>query len=96
VRARLLVDLALADHGAGRACERSDAIPHDGSTSRSQRATFYRIIRLASLVLDPRFEGISGRYFVGDRQERSSVESYDEARAAALWEVSLELTGGGL
>ncbi len=48
---------------------------------------------LASLVLDPRFEGISGKYFVGDRQEASSAESYDEARAAELWRVSAELVG---
>jgi light-dependent protochlorophyllide reductase len=50
--------------------------------------------RLASLVLDPRFAGVSGRYFVGDREARSSVESYDEARAAALWALSVELTAG--
>ena len=48
---------------------------------------------LAGLVLDPRLEGISGKYFVGDRQAQSSVESYDEARAAALWNVSAELVG---
>ncbi|APR78241.1 Light-dependent protochlorophyllide reductase [Minicystis rosea] len=48
---------------------------------------------LAKLVLDPRFEGVSGKYFVGSKEERSSVESYDEAKWAALWAVSEELTG---
>ena len=47
--------------------------------------------RLAALVQDPRFAGVSGKYFVGAREERSSAESYDEAKAAALWAVSEEL-----
>jgi NAD(P)-dependent dehydrogenase (short-subunit alcohol dehydrogenase family) len=38
-------------------------------------------------------EGVSGKYFVDRRQERSSDESYDRAVAARLWTVSEELTG---
>jgi NAD(P)-dependent dehydrogenase (short-subunit alcohol dehydrogenase family) len=48
---------------------------------------------LARLVLDPALESVSGRYFEGLREIRSSAESYDEAKAAALWEQSAELVG---
>ena len=48
---------------------------------------------LARLVLDPALESVSGRYFEGLRVIRSSAESYDFARAAALWEQSAELVG---
>jgi NAD(P)-dependent dehydrogenase (short-subunit alcohol dehydrogenase family) len=48
---------------------------------------------LARLVLDPTLESVSGRYFEGLREIRSSAESYDEAQAAALWEQSAELVG---
>ena len=49
--------------------------------------------RLARLVLDPALESVSGRYFEGLKEIRSSAESYDEAKAAALWEQSAELVG---
>ncbi len=48
---------------------------------------------LARLVLDPALERVSGRYFEGLLEIRSSQESYDEANAAALWEQSAELVG---
>jgi len=48
---------------------------------------------LARLVLDPALELVSGRYFEGLMEIRSSAESYDEAKAAALWEQSAELVG---
>jgi NAD(P)-dependent dehydrogenase (short-subunit alcohol dehydrogenase family) len=48
---------------------------------------------LARLVLDPALENVSGRYFEGLVETRSSAESYDEAKAAALWEQSAELVG---
>jgi NAD(P)-dependent dehydrogenase (short-subunit alcohol dehydrogenase family) len=48
---------------------------------------------LARLVLDPALESVSGRYFEGMKEIRSSAESYDEAKAAALWEQSAELVG---
>ena len=48
---------------------------------------------LARLVLDPALESVSGRYFEGLREIRSSAESYDAAKAAALWEQSAELVG---
>jgi NAD(P)-dependent dehydrogenase (short-subunit alcohol dehydrogenase family) len=51
---------------------------------------------LARLVLDPVLAGVSGRYFPSHSRWRaaaSSKESYDEARAAALWEASAQMTG---
>ena len=46
---------------------------------------------LARLVLDPTLEGISGKYFDGMEERASSQESYDQHRAAELWETSAEL-----
>jgi NAD(P)-dependent dehydrogenase (short-subunit alcohol dehydrogenase family) len=48
---------------------------------------------LARLVGDPALEGLSGRYFSGAGEIRSSAESYDAAKAADLWQSSLELVG---
>jgi len=51
---------------------------------------------LARLVLDPALAGVSGRYFPSHSRWQaaaSSKESYDEARAAALWEASARMTG---
>jgi NAD(P)-dependent dehydrogenase (short-subunit alcohol dehydrogenase family) len=38
-------------------------------------------------------EGVSGRYFVEQREVGSSPASYDRAAAGWLWQVSAELTG---
>jgi NAD(P)-dependent dehydrogenase (short-subunit alcohol dehydrogenase family) len=48
---------------------------------------------LARLVLDPALENVSGRYFEGLAEIRSSAESYDQTKAATLWEQSAELVG---
>ncbi len=48
---------------------------------------------LARVVLDPALESVSGRYFEGLIEIRSSTESYDEATARALWDQSAELVG---
>jgi len=48
---------------------------------------------LARLILDPALDGVTGRYFEGTEERRSSRESYDEAKAAELWEGSCALTG---
>jgi NAD(P)-dependent dehydrogenase (short-subunit alcohol dehydrogenase family) len=45
------------------------------------------------LASEPDLAGITGAYFVGRRQTRSSAQSYDAALAARLWEVSETLTG---
>ena len=44
------------------------------------------------LASSPEVEGVSGKYFVGRREERTSDESYDRTVAARLWTVSEELT----
>jgi light-dependent protochlorophyllide reductase len=47
--------------------------------------------RLAALAVDPAFEGISGRYYEGAREIRSSHDSYDKAKALDLWQTSERL-----
>jgi NAD(P)-dependent dehydrogenase (short-subunit alcohol dehydrogenase family) len=45
------------------------------------------------LAASPQVAGVSGRYFVKEREVASSAESYDENAAKRLWQVSEELTG---
>lgn len=45
------------------------------------------------LAASPEVAGVSGGYFVGRHESRSSPASYDEAAARRLWTVSAELTG---
>src|SRR5690349_4843562 len=45
------------------------------------------------LASAPELENVSGKYFEGRRERRSSRESYDEAAARRLWDVSERLTG---
>ena len=45
------------------------------------------------LATSPDVEGVTGKYFEKSRAIRSSHESYDEAAARRLWEVSERLTG---
>jgi NAD(P)-dependent dehydrogenase (short-subunit alcohol dehydrogenase family) len=47
--------------------------------------------RLAALAVDPAFEGVSGRYYEGAKEIRSSRDSYDTAKALELWETSERL-----
>jgi len=46
---------------------------------------------LARLVLDPELENITGKYFAGMEERASSEESYDQKKAAQLWEGSAQL-----
>lgn len=48
---------------------------------------------LARLVCDPLLAGTTAKYFEGLKEIHSSAESYDEARAEALWNDSETLTG---
>jgi NAD(P)-dependent dehydrogenase (short-subunit alcohol dehydrogenase family) len=50
---------------------------------------------LARLVTDPALAEVSGRYFEGEHEARSSEESYDRAKAADLWATSVRLAGIG-
>ncbi len=45
------------------------------------------------LAASPEVAGVSGRYFADCRPVRSSTDSYIEADAARLWELSARLTG---
>lgn len=56
-------------------------LPNVNSTRASGR-------NLAALVNDARFDGVSGRYFEGRREIKSSVDSYDRDMARDLWETS--------
>jgi NAD(P)-dependent dehydrogenase (short-subunit alcohol dehydrogenase family) len=44
------------------------------------------------LATSPEVEGVTGKYFDDRRAVRSSTESYDEAIAEKLWQVSKQLT----
>jgi NAD(P)-dependent dehydrogenase (short-subunit alcohol dehydrogenase family) len=46
---------------------------------------------LAALAADPRFAGVTGRYFDGLDPIRSSAESYDRGKALDLWQTSERL-----
>jgi NAD(P)-dependent dehydrogenase (short-subunit alcohol dehydrogenase family) len=46
---------------------------------------------LAALATAPEFAGVSGRYFEGVKEIRSSDLSYDDANARELWEASCRL-----
>jgi NAD(P)-dependent dehydrogenase (short-subunit alcohol dehydrogenase family) len=50
-------------------------------------------VALARLVLAPELANITGKYFSGQKMIPSSVESYDRAKAAELWEASARLVG---
>jgi NAD(P)-dependent dehydrogenase (short-subunit alcohol dehydrogenase family) len=41
---------------------------------------------LGGLIVDPKFEGTSGRYFDGFKEILASAESRDEAKARTVWE----------
>lgn len=45
------------------------------------------------LATAPELEGVTGKYFEDKKPIRSSKESYDEAAARRLWEISERLTG---
>ena len=46
---------------------------------------------LARLITDPELAAVTGRYFSGIREIRSSADSYDLGKAADLWETSADL-----
>jgi len=44
------------------------------------------------LASSPEVEGVTGKYFSNCKEVHSSKESYDDAAAQQLWEISVELT----
>jgi light-dependent protochlorophyllide reductase len=59
-------------------------LPNVNSTRTSGR-------RLAALVTDPAFDGVTGSYFEGAKQIGSSADSHDAVKALDLWETSERL-----
>jgi NAD(P)-dependent dehydrogenase (short-subunit alcohol dehydrogenase family) len=59
-------------------------IPNVNSTNKSGAD-------LARLVLDPGMAGVTGKYFVGRKSVPSSKDSYDEQKAAELWDSSVTM-----
>jgi hypothetical protein len=47
---------------------------------------------IVHLAASPEVEGVTGRYFVGRHETRSSPASYDESVQRRLWEESVRLT----
>lgn len=47
---------------------------------------------MARLILDPKLENVSGKYFQIYEERPSSEESYNQEKAKELWESSMELT----
>ena len=45
------------------------------------------------LALDKTLDGVSGKYFVKKKAEKSSPASYNETTAKKLWDISQEITG---
>ncbi|MCX6134258.1 MAG: SDR family oxidoreductase [Ignavibacteriales bacterium] len=45
------------------------------------------------LASSPEVEGVTGKYFLDEKEIRSSRISYDESVAHRLWEVSAQMTG---
>jgi len=48
---------------------------------------------LGGLITDPRYLGLSGKYFDGIKEIPSSIESRDETKARSVWEQSSALAG---
>lgn len=48
---------------------------------------------LAQLALDPKYTNAGGKFFADGKEQRSSDESYDEAKARRLWELSEQWVG---
>jgi NAD(P)-dependent dehydrogenase (short-subunit alcohol dehydrogenase family) len=78
---KLLADYMGAPVGAAAVARTFGATPERGAATS---------VYLAS---SPEVEGVTGQYFEDKRPRRSSRESYDEAAARRLWEVSERLTG---
>jgi len=45
------------------------------------------------LAFSPDVEGVSGKYFVSEREVKSDPVSYDESIGRRLWQISEEMTG---
>lgn len=62
----------------------SSIVPNWSTTEKSGKI-------LAQLILDPKFQCVSGQYFSQGKKVFSSQQSYDENKAKELWEASAVL-----
>jgi len=49
-------------------------------------------LNLANLASAPEYEGVTNKYFIGNKSANSSVASHDKNKAAELWVGSVQLT----
>jgi NAD(P)-dependent dehydrogenase (short-subunit alcohol dehydrogenase family) len=66
-----------------------EAFGHSVSTVREGADATVR------LAVSPELEGVTGRYFDGEREARAHAQAYDWEAGARLWRLSEELTGLG-
>ena len=71
---------------------------------RKNMVGFHRFVRLVAisaekaaatpiyLAASPEVEGVSGKYFIKEKETKSSKKSYDESLGQRLWKLSEELT----
>ena len=78
---KLLADYMGVPVAGGALARTFGAKPEDGAATSIYLAT------------SPEIEAVTGKYFQRKQPQRSSRESYDEAAARRLWEVSERLTG---
>jgi NAD(P)-dependent dehydrogenase (short-subunit alcohol dehydrogenase family) len=76
----------LADYMGVPYAERAVASTFGAKPERGAETSIY-------LATSPAVEEVSGKYFENRKEVRSSRESYDEAAARRLWEVSESMTG---
>lgn len=83
---------------AAIAARRKSAIERLFYAQVMTRMPFARSLEQASesymfAATDPALEGVGGKFIVDGKEKRSSDESYDEAKARHLWELSWEWCG---
>jgi hypothetical protein len=83
---------------AAIAARRKSAIERFFYAQVMTRMPFARSLEQASesyifAATDPALEGVGGKFIVDGKEKRSSDESYDEAKARHLWELSWEWCG---
>ncbi|MBP5977916.1 hypothetical protein HW132_35785 [Brasilonema sp. CT11] len=49
-------------------------------------------LNLGSLAISEKYEGVTGKYFEGQKEIKSSDDSYDENRAQELWTESVKFS----
>jgi hypothetical protein len=66
-----------------------------GSFGRSMSTVREGADATLRLITDPALEGVSGRYFNGQHEDRADAQAYDAEARRRLWTLSEELVGRG-